>query len=116
MAEQPEFVHLLDVLDDVLADESVRRGSQPYVEERTEAVVDNLRDDPQAQLTLLLLAWEVKSDATADAAAAQDELQRFAEKVADVFGIDLLATAAATPDRLPAEFPTRLLPDAIDES
>lgn len=62
------------------------------------------------------MAWEVKSDATADAAAAQDEFQRFAEKVADEFGIDLLATAAVTPDWLLAEFPTGLLPDAADEA
>lgn len=115
MTEQPESAHLLDVLDDVLADTSVLRGSQPFVEERTEAVVDHLRDDPQAQLTLLLLAWEVKSDAAADVAAARHELRLFVEKVVDVFGIDLLATATANSDRLPSVFPRRLLLDATDE-
>ncbi|WP_255198550.1 hypothetical protein [Halorarius litoreus] len=87
------------------------RGETSVTAAQREAVVDHVRTDTDAQLTLFLLATEMKADATASESAFRDELQEFAEAVHERFGVNLLRTAAAHPERLPARVPDDLLTD-----
>jgi hypothetical protein len=111
MTHAASFALLLEILDGVL-DESplTRRGDQP-LDAQERAVIDHLRGNPEAQVTLLLLAWELKAESVDDTGRLQTELRTFATIIKDRFGVDLLRTAAAHPSRLPPDFPAeRLLP------
>lgn len=87
------------------------RGETSVTPEQREAVVEHVRSDTTAQLTLFLLATELKADATDSDAAFRAELQAFVEAVCARFGVNLLRTAADHPDRVPAHVPDDLLSD-----
>jgi hypothetical protein len=85
------------------------RGESSVTAEQREAVVDHVQSDATAQLTLFLLATELKADATDSDAAFEAELRAFVEAVRDRFDVNLLRTAAANRDRLPDQVPETLL-------
>lgn len=89
---------------------AVRGGSAVPAEQR-EQVVEHVRSDTDAQLTLFLLAAELKADATDSEAAFRAELRTFAEAVHERFGVNLFRTAAANRDRLPPRVPEEFLTD-----
>lgn len=115
MSERSAFAVLLDVLEESLegAGEVTRRSPQPTTisQERREAVIDHLRESPEAQVTLFQLALEVKANATESPETLREELQDFAAAVNDQFGVDLLATVAANRDRLNGQLPPGLVVD-----
>jgi hypothetical protein len=111
MADETRFRHLLAVLDDVLNEPPPGWGNHSSMDEETRAVIDHLRGSPEAQVTLLVLAWEMKADTIDDEEVLRDELRAFAATIDDRFDVDLLRTAAANLASLPAEFPTQFLPD-----
>jgi hypothetical protein len=87
------------------------RGASSVTAEQRDAVVDHVRTDTTAQLTLFLLATELKADATDSEEAFETELHTFVRAVRDRFGVNLLRTAAANRDRLPDQVPDGLLTD-----
>lgn len=112
VADRTHFGHLLAVLDDVLNDQSLPRGRDSSMDERERAAIEHLRSSSEAQVTLLLLAWEMKAEAIDDDEVLRDELETFAATIRDWFDVDLLRTAAANLAYLPADFPTHLLPNS----
>lgn len=111
MADHTRFGHLLAVLEDVLDEEPPAWGSHSFMDEQEREVIEHLRESPEAQVTLLVLAWEMKADAIDDEEVLGEELREFAATIRDRFDVDLLRTAAANLGSLPAGFPTHLLPD-----
>jgi hypothetical protein len=87
------------------------RGASSVTARQRDAVVDHVQSDTTAQLTLFLLATELKADATDSDAAFETELRTFVGAVRDRFGVNLLHTAAANRDRLPDRVPDALLTD-----
>lgn len=87
------------------------RGETSVTAAEREAVVDHVRSDTDAQLTLFLLATEMKVDATESESAFREELRAFVGAVHDRFGVNLLRTAAAHPERLSPQVPDDLLTD-----
>lgn len=115
MADDTQFGQLLAVLDDVLNEQPPGWGSDSTMDEEARAVVDHLRGSPEAQVTLLVLAWEMKADTTDDEEVLREELRAFAATIHDRFDVDLLRTAAANLASLPPDFPTQFLPDHTGE-
>lgn len=85
------------------------RGESTVTPERRREVVDHVRTNERAQLTLFLLAVEVKASEAASETRLATDLLSFAEAVRDRFDVNLLRTAASYPDRLPANVPDGLL-------
>lgn len=85
------------------------RGESSVTPEQREQVVEHVRSDTDAQLTLFLLATELKADATDSGETFETELRTFVEAVRDRFGVNLLRTAADHRDRLPPRVPDDLL-------
>ena len=110
MVPHDQFGHLLSVLEEGIDEDALTRGAHSEADEPPRAIITHLRDSPDAQITLLVLAWEMKADAIDDEAMLRDDLQTFADTLQDRFGINLLQTAAANPSALPEGFPTQLLP------
>jgi hypothetical protein len=111
MADDTQFGQLLALLDDVLNEQPQSWGSHSSMGEEERAVIDHLRGSPEAQVTLLVLAWEVKADTIDDEDVLHDELRAFAATIDDRFDVDLFRAAAANVASLPAGFPTQFLPD-----
>ena len=106
MTHATTFALLLEILDGVLEESPLTRGGDQPLDDQERAVIDHLRGNPEAQVTLLLLAWELKAETIDDPARLRTELQTFAATIKDRFGVDLLRTAAAHPSHLPVDFPT----------
>lgn len=87
------------------------RGEPAVTPERRRAVVDHVRTNERAQLTLFLLAVELKASGAASDTQLAADLHTFAEAVRDRFGVNLLRTAASNRDRLPSNVPDALLDD-----
>lgn len=115
MSEHSAFLVLLDVLEETLegSGEVTRRSTQPTTisQDRRRAVIEHLRESPEAQLTLFQVALAVKADATESPETLHEELQDFVAAINDRFGVDLLATVAANRDRLNGQLPPGLLVD-----
>lgn len=108
MTDYSNLAVVLELLDDGLADdETLVRGGADVSDERRREVVAHVRESTEAQLTLFMLACELKADATDTEAALREELVVFADAVEEQFGVDILATAAAHSDRFPG------LPDGL---
>lgn len=84
------------------------RGGETISAEHREAVVEHVRADTEAQLTLFLLAVELKAAEAASEERLREELCAFVDAVRERFGVDLLETAAAHRDRLPPSVPAAL--------
>lgn len=85
------------------------RGESTVPPERRRAVVDHVRTNERAQLTLFLLAVELKAGEAASDPQLVADLCAFAEAVYDRFDVNLLRTAASNRNRLPATVPDDLL-------
>lgn len=92
-------------------DDLLVRGESSVTPERREAVVDHIRRDTDAQLTLFLLATELKTGGADSEEALREELRGFAEAVHARFGVNLLRTAAANRERVPSRVPDELFTD-----
>jgi hypothetical protein len=77
------------------------RGSADITDERRAAVVEHVCGSVDAQLTLFLLAAELKADAVADETQLETELRTFATAVRERFGVNILRTAREHRDRVP---------------
>jgi len=106
MTHAATFALLLEILDGVFEESPLTRGGDQLLDDQEQAVIDHLRGNPEAQVTLLLLAWELKAETIDDPARLRSELRTFATTIKDRYGVDLLRTAAAHPSRLPVDFPT----------
>lgn len=87
------------------------RGASTVPPERRRAVVDHVRTNERAQLTLFLLAVELKASEAANDSQLVADLRAFVEAVYDRFAVNLLRTAASNRDCLPATVPDDLLDD-----
>lgn len=115
MSDHSAFTVLLDVLEETLegSGEVTRRSSQSTTtsQDRRQAVIERLRESSEAQVTLFQLALAVKADATDSPERLREELEEFAAAIDDQFGVDLLSTVAANPDRLNGQLPPGLVVD-----
>lgn len=85
------------------------RGGETIPAERREAVVAHVRENAEAQLTLFLLAVELKATGAAGEEQLLAELRAFVDAVRERFDVDLLETAAAHRHCLPPSVPAGLL-------
>lgn len=116
MTHATDLEVLVDLIDEDLdgSDGVLLRGPEATDgrpdSDRRRAVVERLRDDPDARLTLFLFALEARRDSAGSAEALGRELEAFATRMADRFDVDILETVAENRDRLP-ELPRGLLPE-----
>lgn len=115
MGDRTHFGHLLAILDDALDEQSPAGGSHASMDEQEREVIEHLRGRPEAQVMLLVLAWEMRVERIDDEEVLRDELRAFAATIRDRFDVDLLGAAAADLGSLPAAFPTSILPDHASE-
>lgn len=107
MTHRTDLEVLVELIDENLVDaEGVllrggdATGDHPDADRRR-AVLERLRADPEARLTLFLFALEARRDGVDSTAELAAELRTFADRMAERFDVDLLETVARHRDRLP---------------
>lgn len=113
MTHRTDLDVLVELIDENLPDSDgvllrgATTGDHPDADRRR-AVLERLRDDPDARLTLFLFALEARRDSAESATELAAELEAFADGMAERFDVDLLETVAEHRERLP-ELPPGLL-------
>lgn len=107
MTHRTDLEVLVELLDENLtdADEVLLRGGGAAGDhpdaDRRRAVIERLREDPEARLTLFLFALEARRDGVDSAPELAAELRTFADRMVERFDVDLLETVDRHRDRLP---------------
>lgn len=119
MTHRSDLEVLVELIDENLteADGVLLRGADATGDhpdaDRRRAVLDRLRDDPDARLTLFLFALEARRGSVGSGSELADELGAFADRMAERFDVDLLGTVAQHREQLP-ELPPGLLSGTDD--
>lgn len=116
MTDQSTFAVVLDLLEEAPGEDPLLRGDGTVTERQRHTAVRRVRGNAEAQLTLFLLAWEMKSEGVGSDDRLAGELLDFATTAYERFGVNLLRTAVEHRDELPADVPDVLLSEASVEA